>query len=191
PDHRYNLAAGATVIVDEAGMLPTDQLAQLVNLAARNDWRLALVGDPQQFTAGGRGGMFELRVDTFGASELDRDHRFESAWERDASLRLRRGDIDIAATYDTHGRLHAGTPQQMMIAAARQWWHARQTGDTALLMTQTNEAALQLSRLCQQLRVRAGELDPNGRAVDLADFSLLPGDEIVTRHNNRQLLTDR
>ncbi|MDZ4266103.1 MAG: AAA family ATPase, partial [Mycobacterium sp.] len=191
PDHRYALPPGATVIVDEAGMLPTDQLAQLVNLAAHNDWRLALVGDPQQFTAVGRGGMFELLVDTFGAIELDRVHRFDHTWERDASLRLRRGDIDIAETYDAHGRLHAGTPEQMMVAAVRQWWLARQSGDSALLMTQTNEAALQLSQLCQHLRVRAGELDANGRAVDLGDFYLLPGDKIVTRHNDRQLLTER
>ena len=191
PDHRYSLPAGATVIVDEAGMLPTAQLAQLVNLAAVNDWRLALVGDPQQFTAVGRGGMFELLVDTFGAIELDRVHRFDQPWERDASLRLRRGDLDIAETYDTQGRLHAGTPQQMMIATVRHWWLTRQAGDTALLMTQTNETALQLSQLCQNLRIRAGELDPHGRAVDLGDFYLLTGDEIVARHNDRRLLTDR
>jgi hypothetical protein len=155
------------------------------------DWRLAFVGDPQQFTAVGRGGMFELLVDTFGAIELDRVHRFDNAWERDASLRLRRGDIDIAETYDVHGRLHAGTPEQMMVAAVRQWWLLREAGEPALLMTQTNEAALQLSQLCQSLRVRAGELDANGRAVNLGDFCLLPGDDIVTRHNDRQLLTDR
>jgi hypothetical protein len=79
----------------------------------------------------------------------------------------------------------------MMVAAVRQWWLVREAGESALLMTQTNEAALQLSQLCQSLRVRAGELDANGRAVDLGDFYLLPGDDIVTRHNDRQLLTDR
>ncbi len=191
PDHRYDLPAGATVIVDEAGMLPTDQLAQLVNLAATRQWRLALVGDPHQFSAVGRGGMFELFVDTFGAIELDRVHRFDHSWERDASLKLRRGDLDVAATYDAHGRLHAGTPEQMMIATVRHWWQHHQAGEPVLLMTQTNEDALQLSQRCQALRAHAGELDTNGRAVDLGDFHLFRGDQIVTRHNDRRLITDR
>lgn len=190
PEHRYDLPAGATVIVDEAGMLATDQLAELVNLAHHHRWRLAFVGDPQQFAAVGRGGMFELLVDTFGAIELDRVHRFEQPWERDASLRLRRGDIDVAEIYDTHGRLHAGTPEQMMVAAVRQWWQQRHTGNTALLMTPTNDTALRLNQLCQELRIRTGELDPHSRAINLGDFHLLPGDEIVTRHNDRRLVTD-
>ena len=93
PDHRYDLPVGATVIVDEAGMLPTAKLAELADLADLKGWRIALVGDPMQFSAVGRGGMFGLLVDTFGAIELDRVHRFDNEWERDASLRLRRGDV--------------------------------------------------------------------------------------------------
>ncbi len=191
PDHRYDLPPGATVMVDEAGMLPTEQLAQLVNLADQKQWRLALVGDPLQFSSVGRGGMFELLVDTFGAIELDRVHRFENSWEREASLRLRRGDIEVAEIYEAQGRLHAGTPEQMMRAAVRQWWLMREAGEPALLMTPTNESTLTLNQLCQNLRLRVGEIDNQGRAVDLGDFCLLPGDEIVTRQNDRQLVTDR
>lgn len=33
PDHRYDLPVGATVIVDEAGMLPTTKLTELADLA--------------------------------------------------------------------------------------------------------------------------------------------------------------
>ena len=50
--------AGATVIVDEAGIIGTASLHQLVGLAEDHDWRLVLVGDPQQLQAVGRGGMF-------------------------------------------------------------------------------------------------------------------------------------
>ena len=67
PDHRYDLPVGTTVIVDEAGMLPTAKLAELADLADVKGWRVALVGDPLQFSAVGRGGMFGLLVDTFGA----------------------------------------------------------------------------------------------------------------------------
>ena len=119
PDHRYDLPVGATVIVDEAGMLPTVKLAELADLADVKGWRIALVGDPLQFSAVGRGGMFGLLVDTFGAIELDRVHRFDNEWERDASLRLRRGDVSVAEVYEAHGRLHSGTRNQMERASVR------------------------------------------------------------------------
>jgi conjugative relaxase-like TrwC/TraI family protein len=38
PDHRYDLPAGATLIVDEAGMTSTPKLAELAALADRKQW---------------------------------------------------------------------------------------------------------------------------------------------------------
>ena len=132
PDHRYDLPAGATLIVDEAGMTSTPKLAELAVLADRKRWRMVLVGDPMQFSAVGRGGMFGLLVDTYDAVELDRVHRFDNDWERDASLRLRRGDTDVAELYDHHGRLHGGTEHRMRASAITRWWIEREAGRAAL-----------------------------------------------------------
>ncbi|MEL6894235.1 MAG: MobF family relaxase, partial [Actinomycetota bacterium] len=77
PDHRYELPAGTTLIVDEAGMTSTPKLAELAALADQKRWRVVLVGDPMQFSAVGRGGMFGLLVDSYSAVELDRVHRFD------------------------------------------------------------------------------------------------------------------
>ena len=89
-------------------MMPTAKLAELADLADVKGWRVALVGDPLQFSAVGRGGMFGLLVNTFGAIELDSVHRFNNEWEREASLRSRRGDVDVADVYETNGCLHGG-----------------------------------------------------------------------------------
>lgn len=43
----YRLGRGATVVVDEAGMLGTGALDQLTRLAQSQRWRLVLVGDPR------------------------------------------------------------------------------------------------------------------------------------------------
>jgi len=125
PATRFDLPAGATVIVDEAGMLPTAKLAEPARLADARGWRIALVGDPLQFSAVGRGGMFGLLVETFGAIELERVHRFDNEWERDASLRLRRGDVTVADLYEQHGRLHGGTVTQMERQSVARWWDMR------------------------------------------------------------------
>ena len=191
PDHRYDLPVGATVIVDEAGMLPTAKLAELADLADLKGWRIALVGDPLQFSAVGRGGMFGLLVDTFGAIELDRVHRFDNDWEREASLRLRRGDVTVAEVYEAHGRLHGGTLNQMERASVAAWWERRQAGNKGLLMSPTNEATERLNQRCQQTRIKAGEIDPNGRHLTVGVYEVHVGDEIATRQNERRLITDR
>ena len=137
PEPRYRLGPGTTLVVDEAAMVPTGRLAELFALADERSWRLALVGDPWQFAPVGRGGMFGHLVDRYGAIELDRVHRFTEPWERDASLRLRRGDPDVIALYDAHGRLHGGTPGRMADAAIDAWWTAREDGRTTALMAPT------------------------------------------------------
>jgi conjugative relaxase-like TrwC/TraI family protein len=191
PDHRYDLPVGATVIVDEAGMIPTARLAELADLADLRGWRVALVGDPLQFSAVGRGGMFGLLVDTYTAVELDRVHRFHQPWERDASLRLRHGDVDVVDLYDEHGRLDGGTPDTIERAAVAAWWSHRHTGETVLLMAPTTETVDRLNVLAQQLRIRAGELDATGRSVEVGSAHIYVGDGIATRRNDRHLLTDR
>ena len=106
PDHRYDLPPGATVVVDEVAMVSTPKLAELADVADNRGWRLAFLGDPLQFSAVGRSGMFAYLVDCYGAIELDRVRRFAHDWEREARLRLRRGDSEVLDIYDDHGRLH-------------------------------------------------------------------------------------
>jgi conjugative relaxase-like TrwC/TraI family protein len=191
PQHRYDLPAGATVVVDVAAMVPTPRLAELVDLADRRGWRLALVGDPMQFAAVGRSGMFGHLVDTLGAVELDRVHRFAASWERDASLRLRRGDTDVVDLYDQHGRLHGGTARQMARATVRAWRRATDAGETAAMMAPTRDAVAVLNEIAQRTRIAAGEIDPASRSVRAGTGRVHAGDLVATRRNERNLRTDQ
>ena len=191
PDHRYDLPIGATVLVDEAGMISTTKLSELADLADVKGWRVALVGDPLQFSAVGRGGMFGMLVDTFGAIELERVHRFEHAWERDATLRLRRGDVTVVDDYEANDRLHGGTTTQMERGAVRRWWEHRTNGETVLLMAPNNVAVERLNQRCQQQRIHAGDIDDAGSHVCAGPYRIRCRDEITTRHNDRRLVTDQ
>ncbi len=191
PHPMFDLPAGTTVIVDEAGMLATPKLAELIRLAEQRSWRVALVGDPLQFSSVGRGGMFGMLVDTHGGIELDRVHRFTHDWERAASLQLRRGDPSVADTYDREGRLHGGTSEQMERAAIAGWWRHWTRDETVLLMAPSNDTVDQLNERAQQRRIAAGELDPD-RFVETADgVRLHVGDVIATRRNDRSIETNR
>lgn len=191
PDHRYDLPAGATVIVDEAAMVSTPKLADLADLADRRAWRVVLVGDPLQFSAVGRSGMFGYLVSSAGAIELDRVHRFAHPWEAEASLRLRRGDASVLDVYDRHGRLEGGTRRQMEKAMLKAWSEARSQGQTAAMMAPTNDVVVALNQRAQTLRARDGELVLGGPKVAAGPYELHVGDLVATRHNERNLRTDR
>ena len=190
PTHTYDLPRGTTVIVDEAGMVSTDKLHQLARLADDRAWRVVLVGDPMQFSAVGRGGMFEYLIDTCGAIELGQVHRFTNEWERAASLQLRRGDLAVASVYDDHGRLHGGTATRMRREALDDWEAGRRAGETVLLTAPGNETVAALNQSAQKRRIDAGELNTR-RHLRVGDGRLYVGDEIVTRRNRRQILTDQ
>jgi hypothetical protein len=72
PLPEYQLSAGTTVVVDEAGMLSTPTLHHLVALAEANRWRLVLVGDHRQLQAVGRGGLFAELCASGRVNELER-----------------------------------------------------------------------------------------------------------------------
>ena len=77
--------AGATVIVDEAGMVGTPTLHQLAGLADRNGWRVALSGGPRQPHAVGRGRLFAELCATGRVHDVATIHRFTAPWEAAAS----------------------------------------------------------------------------------------------------------
>lgn len=191
PSPEYDLAAGTTLIVDEAGTVSTPKLTQLAQLADKKLWRVVLVGDPRQFAPVGRGGMFGHLVDTFGAVELDQVHRFSNQWEIQASLRLRAGDPLVVNEYDQHCRIHEGSVDQIEAQILGAWMSARQRGETVALMANSNQTVRRLNQQCQQLLADTGFLDPSNRSTRPGSQTLYEGDEVVTRLNDRTLRTDQ
>ena len=150
-----------TVIVDEAGMLGTGSLHQLVRLAERHDWRLVLVGDPRQLQAVGRGGLFAELCATSRVHELARIHRFTQPWEAAASLQLRAGDPDALDAYERHGRIrrrHRSTSTSSGSPATGSTLTA--AGQTVAITATTNEHVDALNDAIQHARLTAGQLDP-------------------------------
>jgi conjugative relaxase-like TrwC/TraI family protein len=181
-------ASDTTIILDEAGMASTEDLDHLVALCRRWSWRLIAVGDPEQLPSVTRGGMFAHWTDTLSAHRLEHIHRFTEPWQAEASLVLRRGDPDAAATYAAHGRVHGVHPAVVAAQVART--HARVTarGETVAITTSTQAMARAINEEIQRLQRPAG----TGQiAVQLADGTRVHvGDRVATRRNTR-LETDR
>ena len=180
--------AGATIIVDEAAMLNTADLYRLVTHCEQRQWRLALVGDPQQLQAVGRGGMFNELCDTTRSVELEELHRFTHAWEAATTLRLRAGDPSALDTYAAHGRICAGSFDDHLDTIAGMWTQCRDAGESLQIVTIRNEHVAAINTRIQQHRLDNDELDPATATRINGDWAMV-GDIVVTRRNDRQLRT--
>ena len=84
-------ARRSVLVVDEAGMLPTRELAQLVERVRGLDVKLVLVGDHRQLAAIGPGGAFRALMDRLPVIELEQNRRQVAEWEREALRLVREG----------------------------------------------------------------------------------------------------
>jgi len=189
PDEPWRLPWGTTVIVDEASMLGTPSLAHLIELATTNTWRLALIGDPRQLQAVGRGGMFGELCNTGRTIELERVHRFDQPWEAQASLLLRQGDPRALDLYEQHGRIRAGTLDEHLDHFADQWLERRAAGETTAIMASTNQQVDLINSRIQSVRHDHEQLDPSCPVLIGGGESAYAGDVVATRRNHRHLTT--
>lgn len=185
PQPRYQLPAGTTVLVDEAGMVSTPALARLVTLADEMRWRVALVGDPYQLQTVGRGGLFHELCSTGRAHELAKIHRFTEPWEAAASLLLRRGDPSALDAYIAHGRVHAAPFDEHIATATQRWLDATAAGEVAAVIASTNQHVDALDAAIQRSR----HLNPAVTAAIGGGESVMVGDQVVTRRNERTITT--
>lgn len=190
PREPYRLAAGTTLIVDEAGMLGTGALDNLMGLAVSQRWRLVLVGDPRQLQAVGRGGMFDELCRAGRTHELATIHRVRHRWEQAASLQLRAGHPAAIDAYVDHGRVASGPFNNLVDQVAREWIDHMAAGRSVAVVSETNEHVDALNCAIQRQRRDLGHVGPD--AVRVAGGETVGvGDIVVTRRNDRALLTDR
>ncbi len=188
PGPQYRLPGGATVIVDEAGIIGTASLHELVGLAEDRDWRLVLVGDQRQLQAVGRGGMFNELCATSRSFELARIHRFHQPWEAAASLQLRSGNPKALDAYQAHRRIIAGRFEAHLARIGDQWLQHTAAGKTVAITAATNDHVDSINQAVQQARLDTGQLSNQSAAIGVGE-RVHVGDQVATRRNDRTIHT--
>jgi hypothetical protein len=179
---------GTLLLLDEASMMSMTHLAAIMRLAARRDCRVLITGDHEQLAAVEGGGGMMMLARQLGYVQLAEPVRFRQDWERDATLRLRAGDVSVLAVYDGQGRLRGGDAEEATELACRGWLADHLAGKDALLLARTEEQARELSR-----RVR-GELVHYGIVQGGAEVRLrhgavaTAGDLVMARQNARRII---
>jgi hypothetical protein len=178
------LTPGTLITLDEASMMSIGDLAAVLRRATVHGAKVVVTGDQMQLQAVEGGGGMALLARHLGHVQLSEASRFTHGWERQATLRLRDGDVTVLTDYRLHDRLHVGPGEDMLEEAARAYLHERLVGKDTLLIAGTEARAAELSRRVREDLIRWG-IVRDGPVVRLRDGAhASAGDWIMARRND-------
>ncbi|RYV50987.1 MobF family relaxase [Pengzhenrongella frigida] len=185
PGWARRIGPASLVVVDEAGMADTLSLDRLIEFVTARGGSVRLVGDDQQLSAVGAGGVLRDVRATHGALHLTELMRFADPAEGAASLALRDGLTESLGFYLDAHRIHVGDLTTLTDDVFDAWRTDREAGRDAVMLAPTRELVGELNDRARAHRL-AGQTPE--RTVSLADGSTASaGDTVITRANNRQL----
>ena len=187
---RGGLPPGAIVVVDEAAMVGTRQLAAVADLVEAAEGKLILIGDNRQLPEIDAGGLFRALTNRLPTVELTDNIRQHDQWERTALSELRDGSVAHAIeAYRRRGRVIIGQNQHDTTARAVQDWHRHvtATGDltSGLLIAHTNDTVTQLNQHARRLLAASDRLQ--GPTLEVGERGYQAGDRILCRQNQNRL----
>ncbi len=177
---------GDMLLVDEAGMSSTENLATLTEIAQATGAVLRLIGDHKQLDAVETGGLFGAMTAVASTVQLTDVQRFGDDLEQaNASLRLRDGDPTALDIYERRQWIHSGARQHVLDDAVADFLNDERLGRKSLIIAATNADVDQLNAAVQADRIARGVVHL-GHVVTLSRGEQAGiGDTIITRRNTR------
>jgi conjugative relaxase-like TrwC/TraI family protein len=184
------LPHGVVVVVDEASMVGTRQLAALSDHVDQAGGKLVLIGDDHQLPEIEAGGLFHALVQRLPAVELNQNIRQERSWERAALTELRDGSVaDAISSYRQHRRLTIGRSREETLSRAVEDWYQQITSTRditgAVLLAQDNQTVTKLNELARSQLARSGQL--TGPTLHANGREYQRGDRVICLANDRRL----
>ncbi len=185
----HALAQGSVLVVDEAGMVGTRQLAQLARHAEGAGTKLVLVGDDRQLPEIQTGGAFRSLAERLGSIELRTVRRQHEPWDREALAALREGAAGrFLAAYREHGRLTLGrTAEETRAAIVSDWWdaHTAEPDGQAVMLALRRSDVRELNDQARALMRESGAL--GDEELEAAGRAFSAGDRVVGLRNDRRV----
>ena len=179
---------GDVILIDEAGMASTLDLAEVVKEASARGAFVRMVGDPQQLASIESGGMLGAVAESTDAPILSEIHRFRNEDEADVTLKLRSGDSSVIDWYQRHGRISSGLREQLPAEVFEAWLASKATGKTALMIAGDSGSVDTLNEMARLHYIDTGDVRPQDGQVDISDHRVAAvGDTIVTRRNESRI----
>ncbi|WP_273793787.1 Ti-type conjugative transfer relaxase TraA [Brucella anthropi] len=197
------LKGGDIFVIDEAGMVSSQQMARVLQAVENAGAKVVLVGDAMQLQPIQAGAAFRAIAERIGFAELAGVRRQREAWARDASRLLARGNVEEGLdAYAQKGHIveaeHRAEAVELLVT---DWSEARQQaiarsqasgqsgrlrGDEMLVLAHTNEDVKRLNECLRIVMNREGALT-NAREfrTERGVREFASGDRIIFLENAR------
>ncbi|MBB4470779.1 Ti-type conjugative transfer relaxase TraA, partial [Rhizobium leguminosarum] len=199
------LHRGNVLVIDEAGMVSSQQLARVLDIAEQAEAKVVLVGDAMQLQPIQAGAAFRAITERVGFAELAGVRRQRQQWAREASRLFARGETEKGLdAYARHGHLvEAGTRAETIDRIVADWSEARKQaietsvlkgndgrlrGDELLVLAHTNQDVKRLNDALRSVISDAGALGENRSfQTERGGREFAAGDRIIFLENARFL----
>ena len=176
------MPARCVLVVDEAGMVPTREIAELVDAVFAVDGKVVLVGDHRQLPELQAGGTFRALVQRGLALELRNNVRQVHPWEREALDQLRDGEPDQALdAYRRHDRITVEPTADATRARLVDEWFAAGDPAAAVMIAHRRADVADLNCRARERMRAAGVL---GTELETPAGSFAVGDHVVVKRND-------
>lgn len=189
---RDQLSSRDILVIDEAGMLGTKDVARLVNEVKEKGAKLVLIGDPQQLQAIEAGAAFRGIAERIGYLEMNNIRRQEVEWQREATKMLALGQVGVALDqYSAANKVHMYDGKQVaMDGMVIDWMHDRQENPQAsqIMLAYKRQDVRELNAKARQRLKDKGQLS-DGYKLELANGmrELSIGDRVYFLKNDNGL----
>jgi conjugative relaxase-like TrwC/TraI family protein len=182
---RGGIGAGTVLVLDEASMIGTRNLAGLLAHAQAGDAKLVVVGDTNQLAAIDAGGGLRGLRDRLGAYTLTANRRQREPWEQVAVAQIAHGEPGPALrAYQAHERVTvADTALAARRAMVADWWSdVTEHGiDQSLMVAVRNVDRNDLNTLARGVMWESGRLSDDEVMAHGRTFAV--GDRVMLLHN--------
>jgi Ti-type conjugative transfer relaxase TraA len=187
------------LVVDEAGMIGTRQMHQLIEHANQAGAKVVMVGDGEQLQPIETGGGFRTISDRAGGVKLQEVRRQEIEWQREAT-KLLSADSRVAGKaiddYQTKGNIKSLKTLDECKDRLIQDWGAYQTREKetglhkgSLILAYRNKDVADLNHRARELKKDLGHIEKQGQTYETVkgqrEFS--SGDRIMFLKNENSL----
>ncbi len=176
------------LVIDEAAMVDSRQMAKLIEHTTRAGAKLVLVGDEKQLQPIESGGSFKALGQILGRAELSEIKRQKEDWAREAVHDMAFGrSKEALEAFAKRGLLSVSESRidamNKLITDWKQEGLARP--NECLIITGTRLEATVLNRMAQAERLAAGKLEP--QSCSIANETYHIGDRILFTKNSAKL----
>jgi Ti-type conjugative transfer relaxase TraA len=189
---RGELGAGDVLVIDEAGMVSSRQLARFVGEAERAGAKIVLVGDPEQLQPIQAGAAFRAIAERVGFAELEGVRRQGEEWQRAASVAFARHRTEEGlSAYAERGAVHlAETREAARAEIVRDVISDmdERPGGSRIVLAHLRADVRELNQAIRAARQELGELSGERAYVtNDGERRFAAGDRILFLENNRDL----